>query len=217
MPYTGTDVRYTAHRQPALHRCITTSPWIRDARRATSCAPARTAPLAHHHDYTRSAPTARVTTSKQPRQSAGGRHPGTHLRRSCTADEREAERAGLPVIVLPASLQTCTTRRRLRRRRAAVPPRCGPAVADPAQPASASEIPLSSAPFSLASACAFDAPFARSTYANPGMATYLPIGSRCKCGQDQYCQGCLATSLNNFKLVDDESDSSLCHSLNITT
>ncbi|KAJ7223515.1 hypothetical protein GGX14DRAFT_658370 [Mycena pura] len=36
------------------------------------------------------------------------------------------------------------------------------------RPASASEIPLSSAPFSFASPCAFDAPFARSTYANPG-------------------------------------------------
>ncbi|KAJ7209275.1 hypothetical protein GGX14DRAFT_697898 [Mycena pura] len=189
----------------ALHRCITTSPWIRDARRATSCAPARTAPLAHHHDYTRSAPTARVTTSKQPRQSAGGRHPGTHLRRSCTADEREAERAGLPTSPPPflraAALRVLTNDSVL----------CG------IRPASASEIPLSSAPFSFASACAFDAPFARSTYANPGMATYLPIGSRCKCGQDQYCQGYLATSLNNFKLVDDESDSSLCHSLNITT
>ncbi|KAJ7194132.1 hypothetical protein GGX14DRAFT_404916 [Mycena pura] len=111
------------------------------------------------------------------------RAPETHLRRckSCTADGREVECPGLPVIAARGCAALRRARRHVRRgaEAAAVPPRCGATdidrrrrpvrylVADPAQPTSASEPPLPSAPFSLASNSTHRSRAPRSTCADP--------------------------------------------------
>ncbi|KAJ7218597.1 hypothetical protein GGX14DRAFT_560945 [Mycena pura] len=124
--------RPPSHRQPVPRRCIkTTSPWIQDAppfqlvpipaRRATSCAahacrhagtwpvhaalPYPQVPAVALHPSRAATPHVQLRASRHdaeaPRARPSPRNAPVRCK-SCIANEREAEREGLPVIALPA-------------------------------------------------------------------------------------------------------------------
>ncbi|KAJ7218381.1 hypothetical protein GGX14DRAFT_560725 [Mycena pura] len=159
--------RPPSHRQPVPRRCIkTTSPWIQDAppfqlvpipaRRATSCAahacrhagtwpvhaalPYPQVPAVALHPSRAATPHVQLRASRHdaeaPRARPSPRNAPVRCK-SCIANEREAEREGLPVIALPA------------RRGCSPPPR--PCEYRPTTRCGIRELPLSSAPCWLAS------------------------------------------------------------------